>query len=437
MRSNKLFIFIGLSVMILLLSSCANTATVTENEDPANGSSFGVSLETPTESVPSSPVVNPSVTPSGTLSDMPSATPSPSNDPTSTPTPTPEPSVSNDSPTPSDDLPPFPAVSVKDAEIFVGDTLDLSSLLTIPEGEEDTLSVKTDGSGADLSSIGSYKVTFTVTDAHGRSKVYTATVTVKERPDTTPPTIVGSDFQITLGEGVSYKKQVTVSDDSDPYPTLTVDNSGVDLETPGVYPVIYTAKDKAGNTATLTIYLTVVAKEPDLTETEKYVYGEAEKILARITTDDMSKLDVAYAIYRWSKNNIGYWGTTDKSDWITAAYTTLTTGCGDCYGFYAVSKALMTVAGIDHYDLVKDRQSEEATRHYWFLVNVGDGWYHFDTTRFRYPESNFFMLTNEEILAWDATYYPGTHTYIKDGVPEVATKSIQDRVDYESSQLKY
>jgi hypothetical protein len=347
------------------------------------------------------------------------------------PTPSPEPSESDS------ELPPFPAVSVKNVEIYAGDELSFSSLLVADEEVLSLLKIEVDGSKVDLMAVGEYTVTFTVTDSHGRSKSYTASISVLERPDTTPPTVSGNDFQITVGESVSYKKQITYSDDKDPYPTVSVDNSGVDLETPGVYPVVYTVSDKSGNKTVLTLYLTVVAKQYDPSTMEGYVYIEAQKILDRITTEDMTDLEVAYAIYRWTKNNIGYYGDTDKSDWIKGAYDTLTTNCGDCYGFYAVAKALLTVAEIDHVDMVKDRQSESATRHYWLLVNVGDGWYHFDTTRFRYPESNFFMLTNEEILKWDETYYPGTHTYITAGVPQVATKSIQDRVDYTSPTLKY
>ena len=351
-------------------------------------------------------------------------------------TPTPVPS---DYPTESDSgLPSFPAVSTKDAEVFEGDSLDFLSLLVVSEEDLSSLTVQVDAGQTNLSVVGSYTVTFTLTDTYGRTRSYTSKISVLERPDTTPPVVTGSDFEITVGDSVSYKKQIEYSDDKDPYPTVSVDNSRVDLDTPGVYPVVYTVSDSAGNKTVLTIYLTVLEKEEELDEITKYVYEESEKILARITTEDMTDLEVAYAIYRWTKNNIAYWGDTAKGDWVKGAYDTFKNdNCGDCYGFYAVSKALLTVAGIDHMDMEKDRQSESVSRHYWLLVNVGDGWYHFDTTRFRYPESNFFMLTNEEILKWDAEYYPGTHTYITEGIPEIATKSIQDRVDYNSSTLKY
>ena len=323
----------------------------------------------------------------------------------------------------------------KNIEIIQGQEVSYNELITVTNAVGE-YSVNIDSSAVQNSTPGVYTVSYTVTDEAGNTAQCTVQVTVKEAPDTIPPTVLGTDFQITIGDGVSYKKQIEVSDDKDPTPAISVDNSAVDLEKPGTYPVVYTVTDKSGNSTVLTLYLTIVEKEYNWTETEKYVYGEAEKILDRITTDSMSDLDVAYAIYRWTKNNIGYWGSSDKTDWIKAAHDALKSGVSDCFGFFAVSKALLTVAEIDTHDMEKDRVSDKVTRHYWLLVNVGDGWYHFDTTRFRYENSNFFMLTNEEIWAWDNKYYPGTHTYITEGVPEVATKSIQDRVDYNSSTLK-
>ncbi len=323
----------------------------------------------------------------------------------------------------------------KNVEIIQGQEISYGELVTITNAVGEC-SLNIDSSAVQIAIPGVYTVSYTVTDGEGNTAQCTVQVTVKEAPDTTAPIVLGTDFQITIGEGVSYKKQIEVSDDKDPAPTIVVDNSAVDLEKVGSYPVVYTVTDKSGNTTTLTLYLTIVEKEYNWTETEKYVYGKAEEVLDRITNDSMSDLDVAYAIYRWTKNNIGYWGSSDKTDWIKAASDAFKSGYGDCFSFFAVSKALLTVAEIDTHDMQKDRVSDKVTRHYWLLVNVGDGWYHFDTTRFRYENSNFFMLTNEEIWSWDNKYYPGTHTYITEGVPEIATKSIQDRVNYNSSTLK-
>lgn len=253
--------------------------------------------------------------------------------------------------------------------------------------------------------------------------------------DVTPPTVTGKDFTVTQGDSVSYKKQITVSDDFDKNPTIHVDNSAVDLDTPGVYPVIYTVTDSAGNSTVLTLMLTVVERGPDKAATEEYVLYLARQILDEITDDSMSDLQVAYSIYRWSKRNIGYISTSDKTSWVVGAYNAFTKRQGDCFSYFSASKALLTAAGIEHADVYRPPNSVRKSSHYWLLVNVGDGWYHFDSTPFIYDNSNFFMLTDEEIQAWDKKYHKGEHGYDPDGLPEVATESIQYKVNYSSSKL--
>lgn len=254
--------------------------------------------------------------------------------------------------------------------------------------------------------------------------------------DTTPPVITGEDFEITQGDGISYRKYVTVTDDTDPAPTLEIDNSAVDPDSPGSYPVIYTATDKAGNSSTLTLTLTV---KPRIVEgaNEAYVLQMASEILDEITDDSMSKLQAAYSIWYWTRGHIAYVDTSDKTSWIVGAYDGFTTRRGDCFTYFSVSKALLTAAGIDNVDVERDRPYESSARHYWMLVNVGDGWYHFDSTVY-YAEAKptLFMLTDEEIKAWDKKYYRAEHNYIADGLPEVSAKSIQDKIDYSSPTLR-
>lgn len=300
----------------------------------------------------------------------------------------------------------------------------------------------TSAGGSDQSSSGdsstSLSPSTTTTGSSSTTTTTEATTTTEPQPtDVTPPTVTGEDFEITEGDSVSYKKQITVVDDLDPNPTVEVDNSAVDQDTPGSYPVIYTVTDAAGNTTTLTLTLTVKEKVVAPQATEEYVLYEAGKILDEITDDSMSELQVAYSIYRWTKYNIGYLDSSDKTDWVVGAYDGFTKRRGDCFTYYSVSKALLTAAGIDNVDMVKHRTSDKQSRHYWSLVNVGEGWYHFDSTPYIFKNSNFFMVTDEELAAWDDTYYKNAHNFIADGLPERETESIQDRVNYSSSTLKY
>lgn len=241
----------------------------------------------------------------------------------------------------------------------------------------------------------------------------------EEPVDTTPPVISGAHDLVTeVGVSVSYRSGVSVSDDTDERVVLTVDSSAVDLSTAGCYSVIYSATDLSGNTASVTVTITVKQPLPDEEEptentasnlpnpaedakivvTQEMLDGITSAILAKITTPGMSKYEQARAIYNYVNQHITYVSTSDKTDWVRGAYLGLTRGKGDCYNYWAASKALLTAAGIDNLDL---QRVGGATQHFWNLVNVGDGWYHFDTCWHPsgYPLDSF-MLTEAEVRAY-------------------------------------
>jgi len=134
--------------------------------------------------------------------------------------------------------------------------------------------------------------------------------------------------------------------------------------------------------------------------------------LDNITDSDMTKLEKAKAIFDYAKGKIRYTGTSDKSDWKEGAYTGLTAREGDCFTYYAVSRALLTAAGIDNLEVTR---VGGPTSHYWNLVDCGDGWYHFDATprSSKMPAFNSFMFTDKE--AADYTARAGRSYYSFDG----------------------
>ena len=107
----------------------------------------------------------------------------------------------------------------------------------------------------------------------------------------------------------------------------------------------------------------------------------------------------------------------DKTYWLRAAYTGFTTGRGDCYVYYAMSRMLLDCAGIDNMEICRDNPAKP---HYWNLVNCGDGWYHFDTCpHYKQYPLDAFMLTDAQVAAYsqnsvkdyysfDASLYPAT-----------------------------
>ncbi len=241
-------------------------------------------------------------------------------------------------------------------------------------------------------------------------------------PDTEPPVIEGAhDLTAAVGMTLSYRSGVTAVDLVDGTVPLQIDASAVDLTQPGEYPVVYRARDKAGNQAEITVTAIVAEApavddldpdqetdtppEPPLPEiTRELVDAEADRILARITSPSMSDYDKARAIYNYVHTHIKYVGTSDKSSWLVGAYVGFVRGRGDCYNYFACSKSLLTRAGISNVDLYRVGGS---SRHYWQLVNVGSGWYHFDACP--HPNSyplDSFLIDEAAARAYTATVSP-------------------------------
>ena len=91
-----------------------------------------------------------------------------------------------------------------------------------------------------------YKVCIKAIDSEGNKTVKETTLT--RIKDETGPVISGTDeIEVLQGGWVDFLAGVTVSDDMDPNPSLDMDDTKADLNTPGVCYVVYTAKDRSGN----------------------------------------------------------------------------------------------------------------------------------------------------------------------------------------------
>lgn len=218
-------------------------------------------------------------------------------------------------------------------------------------------------------------------------------VLVLRPEDKEPPVITGAkDLTVTVGGTVSYRDGVMVTDNMDETVRLQVDAGKVNPEQAGSYPVTYSAEDSRGNRTEVTV--TVLVEEPPEEPPGEEPAGDQKKldelaagILSRITTPEMTQRQKARAIFDYVHGNIRYVNTSDKSDWITGAYVGFTQGKGDCFNYFACSKELLTLAGIPNIDLSRAGGNSD---HYWQLVNVGDGWHHFDAC----PHPNSFPITS-------------------------------------------
>lgn len=214
--------------------------------------------------------------------------------------------------------------------------------------------------------------------------------------DNEPPDFNGvKDFEVTIGDVITYRDKVNVTDNCDDNPTVKVDSFLVHPNELGTYPVTYTAKDKSGNMSTEILWITIseYVEEVQYDADEQEVNEKAEQILSSIITEGMSAREKARAIFDYVVSHVSYISYSEKGDIIRAAKEGLVNGRGDCYVFYATSKVLLDRAGIAN-ESIERVPTEDGVGHYWNLVDIGDGhgWYHFDTTP---------TVDKIEVFLWD------------------------------------
>ena len=138
-----------------------------------------------------------------------------------------------------------------------------------------TNQITIDASDVDTSSLGSYQVTYDVSDSNGNEAPQR--VRGVDVIDLTPPviTLIGANPQ-TVEVGDRYvERGATATDNVDGTVTsdIVIDASAVDTSTLGAYPVTYDVSDAAGNPA------------PTATRTVRVVAGDAPPII-RLIGDD-------------------------------------------------------------------------------------------------------------------------------------------------------
>ena len=248
--------------------------------------------------------------------------------------------------------------------------------------------------------------------------------------DEEAPEILGAkDLSALVGDGVSYRNGVTVCDNCDGELTLTVDSSQVDNTTEGNYPVIYTATDAAGNKTVLEIRVYFYLEKV----TEEMLFAEIDGILEERIPSYLSREEQVREVYDYVYYHVSYNDSSDKSDWVRAAYEGIRTGQGDCYTYFALSKAFFVRLGIENMDIQRTTGIVEE-RHYWNLVNIGTEesplWYHYDATRLSGIQHSGCLLTDQQVRAYTKQRVnsegQGDYFYVYDSTqyPESASKII-------------
>lgn len=247
--------------------------------------------------------------------------------------------------------------------------------------------------------------------------------------DVTAPEILGlqEELVVKVGDTLSYKRGVTVSDDSGVELELNIDNSQVDLSSLGTYTVIYSATDLSGNETRKEVPVIVIEQDP-IDPEEVYVLADA--LIADLLTEDMTDQEKVFKLFEWCKTKIKYSYATGARTVYEAAYEGLHDRRGDCYIYYATMEVLLDRLGVEN---MRVQRVGGVSNHWWNLVNLGDGWYHLDASpRQTGDPYKCFMQTDEQVAAY-STYYeavnPGHSNYYSFDetlYPERATTIIYD-----------
>lgn len=240
--------------------------------------------------------------------------------------------------------------------------------------------------------------------------------------DTEAPIVSADDIYVTAGGVVSYKKAIQAYDnvDSSEELTLDVNNSQVDLNTVGDYPYTATVTDRGGNSAQASAMVHVLEAGTPTADIDQ-VNALADQILAEILNDNMLPKEKLRAIYDWIQSETHYEGHSQEDDVVLAAYVGFTEHTGNCFTYMAQAKFLLTRAGIENLVVTKvvPEGSTDIPTHYWNLVNIGEGWYHYDPTP-RRNRRDFFYLTDAELMEYsDAHEGYGTHVYDPSLYPKI------------------
>lgn len=269
--------------------------------------------------------------------------------------------------------------------------------------------------------------------------------------DSKAPVITGPEGDVALayiGEAIAYKSFVTVSDNNGT-PTLEVDNSQVKTDTEGSYKVYYTATDSAGNETKYT--LTLVIKKGDYSR-DKLMALIAEKVNA-LGLSGKSKVAQVRAVYDYVNGKVAWNAagsntptqktsrSTWRVDWIEEAIRTLSVMKGDCYSYYALSRAFFEYLGIENLSIKRaEDQDEKHGTHFWNVVNIGTKesprWYYYDATHLGGTFTadgthNGCLMTEAKMKSYQPTSKPeneGLNMYKFDkweGFPTIATETLK------------
>ena len=263
----------------------------------------------------------------------------------------------------------------------------------------------------DMTFVGTQPVSILLKDSGDNQTTLSAELTLYD--DDVAPVITGAkNLTVYIGENVSYRKGIEVTDNKDPEPALKIDSTAVNLDVEGTYQITYTATDAAGNSSSVTVDVNVCPRPSNYDDIVK-LNQKADELLGKILTPDMNEVQKAFAIFRWCRKNIPWYGGRVKDhDEVVQATKGLNGNSGDCYTCTVTCLKLLERAGFDAQML---ERKNNLGLHYWVFVKVNGNWYHMDPSPIYINQFICFLGTDEQVKWFSTQMRPGyyDHDYSK------------------------
>ena len=186
-----------------------------------------------------------------------------------------------------------PIIIASDKTIVQGTNFDYKADVTATDNEDGSLTDKIEvvEETVKIDVIGSYQVTYKVTDKNNVTTTKTITVTVTENKK---PVINAEDKEVIQYRELDELDGVSATDEEDGQLEVIVKNNTVNLKEPGVYEIIYEATDSYNQTTKKTIKVTVIKDEAPVinAEDKTITQGTKFKPLEGITAIDKEEGEI-------------------------------------------------------------------------------------------------------------------------------------------------
>lgn len=180
-----------------------------------------------------------------------------------------------------------PIITASNKTIVQGTKFDYKAGVTATDNEDGPLTDKIEvvEETVKIDVVGSYQVTYKVTDKNNTTTTKTITVTVTENKK---PVINAEDKEVTQYRELNELDGVSATDEEDGKVEVKVKNSTVKLDTPGDYEITYQATDTYNQTTEKTIKVTVIKDEAPVINAEDKTITQGTKFeaLKDVTAED-------------------------------------------------------------------------------------------------------------------------------------------------------